>query len=157
VSESLPIDAPDRKRLGCVFALAACVVGVVFASALNWVLIHTRAYCHDVSPAIVVDEYPRGGAYIWGPLFALHVLLYSTLFGITGALVRRRFGKGISLTLVCALAACLLLLALDYSVFNGMAGADPPADYLPGRCPGGHLPWWPTMAGWRRLPTLIRR
>jgi hypothetical protein len=69
--------------------------------------------------------------------------VYSALFGVTGAVVRGRFGREIPLALGCALMACLVLFAVDYSVFNGMAGADPPAGYLPGRCPGWHLPWWP--------------
>jgi hypothetical protein len=71
------------------------------------------------------------------------VLVYSALFGVTGLVVRGRFAKGFPLALGCALMACLVVFAVDYSVFSGMAGADPPADYVPGRCLSGHLPWWP--------------
>jgi hypothetical protein len=143
VSDTLAVDATGRARFGCIFALAALLVGAVIAFGQGWILVHTWAYCQAISPAIAVDQYPRGGAYVWLFPWTVRVLVYSAMFGVTGAVVRGRFGRGIPLALGCALMACLVLFAADYSVFSGMAGADPPAAYLPGRCPGGHLPWWP--------------
>jgi hypothetical protein len=131
--------SPPAGAFGCVLALVAVAVGALAALAQNGTLVNTWTYCQGIAPQIALDQYPEGDAYVGLYPTAVRLLLYSVWFGVVGGFVRRRFRGGILLVVPCALAACAVLFAMDYSVFSGMPGGA----YLPGRCPGGHLSWWP--------------
>lgn len=140
---SVSAGSPRRTVTGCLVAAVSFLVGVFVAGEQNGVLISTWAYCGDVPPAIATDNWPQGGAYVWFAPFVLRAGVYAVLFALGVRLGGRWSGdrRAVTRGLVCGLvglASVVLAFVVDFSLFNGMSG-----DYVPAKCPGGHLPWWP--------------
>jgi len=136
-------DSPrSGSRVGCLLVFGGLLAGVVCSLLLSGALVNTWTYCSNEAPGAYYA--PNDGQAVWLPLLLLRVLVYGAAF-VAGHLLA---GRACSLQgrwsrtavgLLGALALCALLFAIDFSVNNGMD----PGNYLPSRCPGGHLPWWP--------------
>lgn len=144
--QSAPVESPSRRGGGCVIALASVVIGVLLAFVQIRVLVGTWAYCGDVPYVIAVDNYPDGGSYISLFVLPLRLATYAGLFTLGSLVGMRWFGTRrvvvrVLLGCITGLVIAMLGFAIDFSLFNGMSG-DASA-YVPGKCPGGYLPWWP--------------
>jgi hypothetical protein len=139
--------APGANRwhtIGCVIVLASFLAGVFFSLLQNGMLVSTWVYCGNLQEAFWDDGYPQGASYVDIDIALLRVVIYAVLFALGIALGMRWFSPRQMMirVLLCGFTGLILVafgFAVDFSLCSGMLGHS----YVPAKCPGGHLPWWP--------------